>query len=190
MSGILPNFAANFDSITQLNSKKLKKIGFFFSALAAMALIACGGSGDSPEAAAQAYYDALLAKDMEKAKNYVTEETKPMMDLLGSMLSLAGDEMPTSAVCKECKVEGENAICTMETSKDGETATEELNLKNVEGKWLVHMPKEDGMGDMSEGDMMDMEAEDLSMEVDSLGNPINGLDSEATEMMEEAVEQQ
>lgn len=159
------------------------------------AMIACGGDAGTPEAAAQAYYDALLSKDIEKAKQYVTEETKPMMDLLGSMLAMAGDEMPTSSVCKECKVEGDMATCTMETSKEGDTekGTEELMLKNVDGKWLVHMPKEGG-DNMGEMDMEGMEMEEeLATEVDSLGNPINeqveGAVEGEVEAVEEAVEQ-
>jgi hypothetical protein len=170
---------------------KLKKVGFFFSVVAMSAMIACGGDASTPEAAAQAYYDALLSKDMEKAKEYVTEETKPMMDLLGSMLSLAGDEMPTSSVCKECKVEGDMATCTMETSKTGteETGTEELMLKNVDGKWLVHMPKE-GADDLGEMDMEDMEMEeDWANEVDSLGNEMMDQAVDAMEEVQEAVEQ-
>ena len=47
-----------------------------------------------------------------------------------------------------CDVDGEEAFCTLCCDAEGkDLGDEKMTLKKVDGKWLVHMSKEDMMGE-------------------------------------------
>ncbi|MCB0820676.1 MAG: DUF4878 domain-containing protein [Bacteroidetes bacterium] len=121
-------------------------------ALVAVFVVACAGS-EGPEPTAKAYLDAISAKDFDKAKEYSTEESKAMLDMLKQFASMGGEQEKSEAESYsdlKCTVSGDTtAVCTYKAADKEES----LNLKKADGKWLVHQPKENPMGEG--GDMME-----------------------------------
>jgi hypothetical protein len=138
-------------------------------ALVAVFIVSCGGS-EGPETTAKAYLDAITAKDFEKAKEYSTEESKAMLDMLKQFASMGGEQEKTEAATYsdlKCTVSGDTtAVCTYKSAEKEES----INLKKVEAKWLVHQPKENPMGGemdnaMEEGGEMMQEGADTVQQV-------------------------
>lgn len=105
-------------------------------------LMSCGNNSGGPEENAEKFLKAISAADFEEAKTYCTEETKKLVAVIES---LAG-EMKKGDV--EIKIEGltceeneDKATCTYCCNDQGENET--LNMKKVDGEWLVSISKDD-----------------------------------------------
>lgn len=114
-----------------------------------------GGGGNKPEAVAMAFLKSFATFDFDKTKKYCTPETQQIIDIMSSMMGMVGDaereefKKKTETEMKNlkktiCRIEGENAFCKVCCNEDGsESKDEPVRLKKIDGKWLVHLSKED-----------------------------------------------
>lgn len=125
-----------------------------------------GAKAGSPESVAKEFTLAFMKLDFEGAKKLGTSDTQSLMDMMSSAMGMVGEEEMTKmkselqtqikeaeskkftcsdkgADMKECK-----ACC----DKDGKPSAEGLVLKKMDGKWLVHMSKEEMQEKMGAGE--------------------------------------
>lgn len=124
-----------------------------------LSVVMFGCSGDSPEKAAQAFLDAVNAKDFEKAKTLSTEDSHKMIDLIASFAA-AGEEEEAEVkkvVVKKCTVTDDKAVC--DYCCDAEGKETQINLKKVDEKWLADMSKETLFGDENPFENVDLQSE-------------------------------
>lgn len=158
------------------------KTPFLLSLATTVLLAACGGGGDmTPTQVAEKYLTHLNKMEFKEAKAYGTEKTAGMLDLMAGMASMMPKNENASFKISGETIEGDKATVTYRT--DGKDADETLTLVKQDGKWLVDMAKEDGMGEES-GEMM----EDMSSGLDSLMEEGGEMMEEAGEVMEEAAQ--
>ncbi|MGB1248277.1 MAG: nuclear transport factor 2 family protein [Chitinophagales bacterium] len=134
----------------------IKKI-FSFSLIALMfTLVACGGGSDEDKitATVENFYAATADGDMEGMKEYMTEDGQQLISLVETMMSAeeieaafagAGEEEFNITVT-DIVIDGDNATCMVSDNNDAEKPAEEMQLKKVDGDWLIHMSKEDKEG--------------------------------------------
>lgn len=140
----------------------------------AISIAMFGCSGDSPEKAAQAFLDAVNAKDFEKAKTLSTEDSHKMIDLIASFAQ-AGEEEEAEVKkvdVKKCTVDGDKAVC--DYCCDAEGKETQINLKKEGDKWLADMSKETLFGDENPFENVDMtpETEDAPAETEGTEPPV------------------
>jgi hypothetical protein len=112
-----------------------------------------------PESVSLAFMKRFIQFEFESAKTLTTEESKQLFSLLEMAMSGMGEEEMKTAKA-EAKVKAKNlAKATCKINKDEATCTfccdenkqpiadSELKMKKVNGKWYVHMSKEDMMND-------------------------------------------
>ncbi|MBK9148009.1 MAG: DUF4878 domain-containing protein [Flavobacteriales bacterium] len=158
------------------------KTPFLLSLATTVLLAACGGGGDmTPTQVAEKYLTHLNKMEFKEAKAYGTEKTAGMLDLMAGMASMMPKNENASFKISGEAIEGDKATVTYRT--DGKDADETLSLVKQDGKWLVDMAKEDGMGEEG-GDMM----EDMSSGLDSLMEEGGEMMEEAGEAMQEAAQ--
>jgi hypothetical protein len=112
-----------------------------------------------PESVALAFMQKLAEMDVEGAKELGTEDTKQVLGFLEMAMNMADEEekekmkaesAENSKFLKKatCEVNGDEAKCKLCCDEEGNGfEDEDMILKKVEGKWLVHMSKEDMMGE-------------------------------------------
>jgi hypothetical protein len=136
----------------------MKKLVIGASLAVAGLLFSCSG-GAGPEETAKLYLDAVNAEDFDKAKEYSMKESAGMLDFMKSISSMSGEkkaDTPKKEIKDlKCKIEAGDSLAVCTFSVEGKE--EKLNMKNVEGKWLAHQPKEGPPGGLDPG-MMDMDA--------------------------------
>jgi hypothetical protein len=124
-------------------SQKIKYL-FLFSFLLLLAALIFPGCGrkDTPRSVAEKYLAALSSQDFEKAREYGTDET---INLLNMMIALK--KMSADSSFKEVKYEilkeevsGDNA--TVFYKEDGREGTLELPLVKIDDQWKVILTKE------------------------------------------------
>lgn len=110
-------------------------------AVIVVAINACGGKKDTPEAVAEKFLNHLNKKEYAEAKKLGTEQTGQMIDMMESFSTIGG----ATEEKKESKIE--NLKC--DTKEDKSTCTytadgkeEKIDLVKKDGKWLVDMKKE------------------------------------------------
>lgn len=122
--------------------KNLKLIAIVM--IAALAFVAC--QKETPEAIATKFLNHLEKKQYDEAKKLGTEATGKFLDMMKSIEQMSGGQAETEAAPAienmSCTIDGDVAKCTY--TQGGETGNIELRKEN--GKWLVHMSKEDSMG--------------------------------------------
>jgi len=121
----------------------MKFIQHSICAVILLALVACD-AGKSPKKTAQKFLNAFNEKNYEEARKYSTAETIKLIDLMENLSKMASD----LDTVKHGKIEVINEIIEGETAtvtfrEAGEEGEEELKLKKVDGKWLVHITKAD-----------------------------------------------
>jgi len=101
-------------------------------------------TGNSPEDVAGKFLQAVYEQDYESAREYSTPETSRLIDLMETLSKVA----EKSEIIKkggftilETKTKGSNA--TVSFREDGSEEVQQLQLKRVDGRWLVHITKED-----------------------------------------------
>ncbi len=113
--------------------------------IAMIALFGCKKGGDTPEAVATSFFNAINQENWDAAKELSTESTKVLIDYLAQMMPLAKmsgtvtEKGPGKIENVKCIEDGDICNCTLEI--DG--TTQNLKLVKVEGKWLVDQSKED-----------------------------------------------
>lgn len=108
-------------------------LGFLFS---------CDTKTGGPEANAEKFLVAIGEADFKKAKEYCTEETKTLISMAESF---AGEMKKGDVEIKiedlTCEEDGDKATCTYCCNDKGEN--ESLNMRKVNGEWLVSISKDD-----------------------------------------------
>lgn len=138
--------------------------------------LGCGGSG-KPEDTVNKYLELMSEKKFEELKAISTTESAAMIDMLSQFAAMAPDkEMPKPKVEKlECKIDGDNSTCVFCCDEEGKE--DEFKLKKVDGKWLMHTPKEMPNPGEMEG------------AIEGAGEAVEGALEDAGEAIEEAVEE-
>ncbi|MEI6853551.1 MAG: hypothetical protein WCL06_11935, partial [Bacteroidota bacterium] len=123
------------------NVKKMKKLfSLVIVAIVIVAVSACGGKKNTPEAVAEKFLGHLNKKEYAEAKKLGTENTKQMLDM---MESFSG--MDKKAEVKDVKIENLKCETTEDKAKctyTAEAKEETIDLVKQDGNWLVDMKKE------------------------------------------------
>ena len=138
--------------------------------LSALFLFGCAAD-ESPEKAADKFLTAFNERQFDEARKYSTPETGKLIDLMENLTKMAQtEEKPDGGkiVIVDHSINGDQATVSF-TEGDSEEV-QELNMKKVDGTWLVHVTKEDiaakddGLGDGDDQDGFWMENEVDSLE--------------------------
>jgi len=119
----------------------LIKLTLYFLVFAA---ISTGCSSNSPKKAAAAFLNAFNEKNYEEARKYATVETIKLVDLMENLskMSTSIDSVKHSKIeVLDETITGDSANVTFREA--GSEETEEVMLKKIDGKWLVHITKSD-----------------------------------------------
>lgn len=123
---------------------------FIFLLVLSACVISCRKS-DSPKEVADSFLQAWSKADFEEAKEYGTEESKKLLDMMNSFKTMSEDSSFSTEISYDItreKVEGDNA--TVYYKEEGSKGEQALNLIRVNGEWKVNMSKESING--AEGD--------------------------------------
>lgn len=127
--------------------KKLKM--FCLGVFGMLAFTQCGVS-NNPEAVSLAFVKAISISDFKTAKNLCTEETATLLNILEEQLGktpLPADKLAAlkkeSALLKSstCNTTGEKSVCTICCKENGDISQKDVDVKKVDGKWLVYIDK-------------------------------------------------
>jgi hypothetical protein len=125
-----------------------------------------------PESVALVFTQHLANLDVDAAKELGTEDTKKVLDFLSMAISMSGEEelkkMKEEAAANsknlkkaDCTVTGDEAKCKVCCDPEGKAMEDnEILLKKQDGKWLVHISKEDMMKGMDNGEINEEEPEE------------------------------
>ncbi len=120
-----------------------KTLSSFLFLLTVLLLHACS-MRDSPGDAAGKFLNAFNERDFEKARKYATPETIKLVDLMENLtkLSQGTDSLPKASInINGERIEGDIAYVTF--TESGSDQPQEIQLKKIDGQWLVHITKED-----------------------------------------------
>ena len=111
-------------------------------AIVIVAVSACGGKKNTPEAVAEKFLGHLNKKEYAEAKKLGTENTKQMLDM---MESFSGMDKDKKAEVKDVKIENLKCETTDDKAKctyTAEAKEQTIDLVKQDGNWLVDMKKE------------------------------------------------
>ncbi len=123
----------------------------------ALLFVQCKGKKvnmSKPEDVSLAFLRYFSQLDITKAKELCTPEGQEIMTMLEGMMGMMGEEERKQILAESetavkalkkstCKVNGDTAECIVCCSPTGEESEAPLTLKKIDGKWYVHMDKED-----------------------------------------------
>lgn len=106
-----------------------------------------------PEDVSLAFLRYFSQLEISKAKELCTPEGQEMMGMLEGMMGMMGEEEKKQILAESesavkalkkstCKINGDVAKCTVCCSPTGEESEEPIELRKIDGKWYVHMDKE------------------------------------------------
>lgn len=112
------------------------------------ALVSCKGDADAPKAAAASFMKALMSKDIDGAAQFATKDSKPSLDNLKDVMTMANGKMKELGFDKEWKnvkvtygepkIEGDDAKVSMLVDGKEEMS---ISLRKENGSWKVAMDK-------------------------------------------------
>jgi HSP20 family molecular chaperone IbpA len=110
----------------------------------AMALCLIGCS-KGPDKVAVAFYEAMADGDFDKAAEYASKDTKPMIEMMAKMPGAKEESIEENKGVKfkavDTKIDNDKATVKIERKKDGESATEDVLLVKEDGDWKVSINK-------------------------------------------------
>ncbi|MBN9482660.1 MAG: hypothetical protein BGO70_07290 [Bacteroidetes bacterium 43-93] len=126
----------------------MKKIFLGLAAILTFTLVSC--SSNSPKAVAQKFLEHFWHMEYKDAKEYSTDVTKDMLDMLEQVSTIMPDSAKQNAKkikvdIKDVKENGDKAVVSFTTSEMPEE--KQLNMVKQNGKWLVNLTKNDNLGD-------------------------------------------
>lgn len=127
----------------------MKKLLTFF-VITGLIFTACK-KGDKPKDVADHFLSAWSKGDFEEAKNYGTEDSKKLLDMMNNFKMMVEDSTFKKEMKYEItreKIEGDNA--TVYYKEEGSNGESHLALVKVNGEWKVNVSKESING--TEGD--------------------------------------
>lgn len=163
-----------------------KHLLFAVAAVLTVFVVSCGGSGTGPEKTAQAFLDAVDARNFDKAKELSTAESQKMIEMIAGFAEMAPDTIEVKAKkVSKCDLEGEDkALCTYCCDSEGAETT--LNMKKVDGTWKVDMSKETLFGD--ENPLEDINMDDLQDEMEDMGEEMEDALEEVEDSLSSSME--
>ncbi len=102
-----------------------------------LSMPACTGK-QSPADVAEKFTLALAQGDIEKAKMYMVEDAKPLLELAVSMGQMEVQKDFSFELIQE-SIDGELAVVTYKGSEDEQPG--DINLRKVDGEWRVYIEK-------------------------------------------------
>jgi hypothetical protein len=111
--------------------------------LASVLFVSCFSAGN-PEKTAEKFLSAINERKFEEAKSFGTPETVKLVDMLEQLTKVMDNPDAESPVKYEIirhTTDGETAVVFFRES--GSDVEQELKLKKIDGKWMVHLTKED-----------------------------------------------
>ena len=133
--------------------KSLKVIAL--SLLGVILLGACGNSDEKKISQTANSYLKVFYLDLEpsKAKEFATTESASFLDMIEQIQGMSGNieearkEIQGNTIqLGEISIDGETARVAFTITQNGEESQEDaLNMRKVDGKWLVHQAKESPM---------------------------------------------
>ncbi len=125
----------------------MKQIFKFALLLIAPFLVACGGSGASATATAEAFLKAYQAGDAAKAVTYYDNSDKPAEEIemmegkYAMMITEESEEhgklTSYTLIEEEIKEDGQVDMVYELTFEDGETENRDFSAQEIEGKWVL-----------------------------------------------------
>ncbi len=110
---------------------------------------------DSPSVVALDFLQAIEDEDYDRARKLSTEETGKMINLLESLSDISDQSTKGASTGKpeilNERIEGDTAY--VEFRHTGDDATDILELRRVDGRWLAHVTKDS----LSEKELIDTE---------------------------------
>ena len=126
-----------------------KSLNLFAAIAIAVFMVACSGDSKEPEKTAEKYLNFLAEGNYDEASKLGTEDTKQMLNFLKSLSGGQKPEKVNEVKDVKCTVgeDGETAECTYCCNEEG--GDDKIDMKKIEGNWLVDMKKENPMEGMN-----------------------------------------
>lgn len=146
--------------------KKLFKV-LAVSAMGLLLATSCSKSDEEQiKSVSMDFLTALDQQNFDKAKKCATPESAEAIDAVQSLAAMFGAENNENVgkakyAIQEVVINGEEAEATYIDENDAEANPSKLELKKVDGKWLVQFKKE-GMGGGDEEPMTEDEGEETN----------------------------
>ncbi len=122
----------------------MKKMFLSFFLLGSLLLVSC--SGNSPKEVAEKFMKALRAGDIKEAQKYCDEPTAKMLTPLQELFKLVPEEERKEKVkvitVTRVEINGDTAKAFCK--EEGSETEQPLDLKKIDGKWVVSVKKEQG----------------------------------------------
>lgn len=118
----------------------------FIALVCVLVLAACGGGGGSePKDVAAKFNKALAVGDVEKAKEYASEESHQLLGMMAGMMAMAPDSVKEANkdlefVFVKDSIVDDRAWVWFESQEEGKDP-EKVELKQVDGEWKVVFSK-------------------------------------------------
>lgn len=120
----------------------MKKILARLCMVVAVALFVVGCK-KGPDAVAVKFFECVADGKYEKAADYASSSTKPLVAMMNAMPAEAKEEMKGSKIkAVETKIDGDKATVKLEiTDKNGKVDTDDVDLVKEDGEWKVNVKK-------------------------------------------------
>nr|WP_314560919.1 DUF4878 domain-containing protein [uncultured Capnocytophaga sp.] len=120
----------------------MKKLFLSLFLLGSLFLVSC--SGNSPKAVAEKFMKAIYDYDFKEAQKYCDQPTAQMLSALEGFSKAVPEKekkVKKFTITKE-EINGDTAKVYFKT--EGEEKEDTVDLKKIDGKWLVTVNKENG----------------------------------------------
>ena len=155
----------------------MKKLILSLFLIGSLMLTSC--SGNSPKTVAEKFMTAVNANNFEEAGKYCDAQTSQLLTSLNEMMkSMSKGDSKDEQLFKGFKItkveENGDKAKVFYTTEDSNGKENALDLKKVDGKWIVSMNKENGGGAHDhnhDGHDHDMPEMDPNIDVDAPDMP-------------------
>ncbi len=114
-------------------------------AIIALSIASCKSKTEDPKSVALAYLNAFNKADYEGAKQYATTETQGFIEMYATLGSTIPDSVKAKVSKIKIEIKGEPVItgddALLKYQESDAPDLMDINLKKVNGKWLVNQSK-------------------------------------------------
>jgi hypothetical protein len=168
----------------------MKRIVYILSLFFLTALIGCQSNSSDPTSALKSFLEAVENKDFASAKQWATDESKSLLDLLAMAnpsnskdSALTQSATVQNMIFGKPNIQGERATISVQQKENQKPVT--FTLKQIDNNWKVAFDKNTllGMG-------MEQINEKGAMKKDQLDNALNEIKKIGIDSMKKAYEQE